>query len=323
MKVRIRKAYHRFLDRRIPVARRFELNHKSIFIFPSKFGWLFLVLCIGIFILGTNYQNNLMLLLCFFLMSLFLLNLFVAYFNFARLSVQLGKTHNEFVGERAQLPLWFTLPDNEAQRPHGLVEIGFIQQPAQLQYDLDSGQNPIKVAFTCEKRGQITLPRVTIASFYPMGLFRCWTHLGFDADILAYPKPVPCAVQLTTHQQSADLDTAQSNESGFDDFDSLKNYRPGEPLYHVAWKQFAKGQGMYSKQFSNTVSASGWLNLLPCSADVLELKLGQLSHQVNELTRRGQHFGLDLGQQRIEPDAGPLHQQRCLEALARFNWVKT
>lgn len=317
---KLRQIYNRFLDKRIPVARQFQLNHKSIFIFPSKFGWLYLVLCLGIFILGTNYQNNLMLLLCFFLVSLFLLNLFVAYLNFARISVQLGKTHNEFVGERAQLPLWFNLPKNSTQGPHGLVELGFLRQSAQLQHDLDSNQNPVKIAFVCEERGPIKLPRVTLSSFYPMGLFRCWTHLAFESDILAYPKPVPCSVQLTSQLQSLEPESTQSQESGFDDFDSLKNYRPGEPLYHVAWKQFAKGQGMYSKQFSSSVSVSGWLNLLPCSADVLELKLGQLCHQVNELTRRGQHFGLDLGHHKIEPDSGPLHQQRCLEALARFSW---
>ena len=96
----------RWLDNRIPKARQFSLGHKSIFIFPSKFGWLYLTLCLGIFILGTNYQNNLMQLLCFFLIALFLLNLFVAYLNFSKLSIQLGKTHHVYAGEQVQLPLW-------------------------------------------------------------------------------------------------------------------------------------------------------------------------------------------------------------------------
>lgn len=311
----------RWLDRRIPKARQFNLSHKSIFIFPSKFGWLYLLLCLGIFILGTNYQNNLMQLLCFFLIALFLLNLFVAYLNFAKLSVQLGKTNNVYAGEHVQLPLWINQSEQPEQNAQGLLEFGFWKHPPLLATDISTPDNPVKVAWGSQTRGLVVIPRVTISSFYPMGLFRCWTHLGFDTRVLAYPAPVPCSLQLTAQLHSDEPESAVSAQSGYDDFDSLKSYRPGEPLYHVAWKQFAKGQGMHSKQFSTAVSTSGWLQLLPCSADELEQRLGQLCYQVNELTKRGQHFGLDLGSIKIEPDNGPQHQQQCLEALATFDWT--
>ena len=62
----------KWLDKRIPAANEFQLSHRSIFIFPAKFGALFLALCALLFLLGTNYQNNLMLLLCYFLVALFL-----------------------------------------------------------------------------------------------------------------------------------------------------------------------------------------------------------------------------------------------------------
>lgn len=311
----------RWLDKRIPKARQFSLGHRSIFIFPSKFGWLYLLLCLGIFVLGTNYQNNLMQLLCYFLVALFLLNLFVAYLNFAKLSLQLGKTHNVYAGEQVHLPLWINQSEQNEQNPQGLMELGFWKETPILASDLSNVNNPIKIAWSTGVRGPVLIPRVTISSFYPMGLFRCWTHLGFDTQVLAYPSPLPCPVQLTSQLSGDDPDSVASSQSGYDDFDSLKSYRPGEPLYHVAWKQYAKGQGMYSKQFTSTVSTSGWLQLLPCSADELEQRLGQMCFQVNELTKRGQCFGLDLGSTKIAPDSGPQHQQHCLEALALFDWT--
>lgn len=311
----------RWLDNRIPRARQFTLGHKSIFIFPSKFGWLYVVLCLGIFILGTNYQNNLMQLLCFFLVALFLLNLFVAYLNFSKLAVQLGKTHHVYAGEQVQLPLWLNHSEQDEQSPQGLFEFGFWQHTPLFAKDVSVLQNPVQVNWDALERGKVDIPRVTISSFYPMGLFRCWTHLDFDTQVLAYPVPIPCAIQLMAQQQGSEAEeNLTSNQSGYDDFDSLTTYRPGEPLYHVAWKQFAKGQGMHSKQFSSTVSATGWLQLLPCSADDLEHSLGQLCFQINELSKSGQRFGLDLGKHKIQPDSGTQHQQQCLEALALFEW---
>ena len=71
MKLVWQRNANNWLNKRIPAATRFSLNHKNIFIFPSRFGGLYLFLCLGLFILGTNYQNNLMILLCYFLVSLF------------------------------------------------------------------------------------------------------------------------------------------------------------------------------------------------------------------------------------------------------------
>ena len=78
-----------WLDRRIPPAPGHQLDLRSIFIIPSRFGWLYLLLCISLFVLGTNYQNNLMLLLCFIMLAILLINLHASYWNFARLSLNL------------------------------------------------------------------------------------------------------------------------------------------------------------------------------------------------------------------------------------------
>jgi hypothetical protein len=43
-----------WLDKRIPQAKQFQLDMRSIFIFPSKFGFLALCLCLTLFLLGTN-----------------------------------------------------------------------------------------------------------------------------------------------------------------------------------------------------------------------------------------------------------------------------
>jgi uncharacterized protein (DUF58 family) len=304
-----------WLDKRIPAAAQFSLGHRNIFIFPSRFGGLFVFLCAGLFLLGTNYQNNLMIMLCYFLLSLMLLNLFIAYLNFAKLTIQIGKVQNAFVGSKIQLPIWVI---HSNSLPHGLLHLNFWQQQQSITTDLDQFSNPIYLALSCEKRGPVKLPRVTINSYFPLGLFRCWTHLQFSSHILAYPKPLPCSIELHHQQDNDQQQIANLSLRGHDDFDSLAPYKQGEPLYHVAWKQVAKGHGLISKQFSHQSGASGWLLLAAMPAADINQKLQQLSYQIIELTRNNQLFGLDLGDQKIAVDMGLEHQQRCLSALALY-----
>ncbi|WP_342807472.1 DUF58 domain-containing protein [Alteromonas sp. M12] len=303
----------RWLDRRIPEANNYKLNYRSIFIFPSRFGGLFILLCVGLFILGTNYQNNLMIMLCYFLVSLFLLNLFIAYLNFAKLEIQLGKIQHGFAGEKLQIPIWF---NNNKQVSHGILKLNFWKVKNNINVDLDNFSNPIYLPLDCPQRGRLKLPRVTLTSTFPLGLISCWTHLAFSSDIVVYPKPLASKVRLIDKQDSVHLNQADSSLKGHDDFDSLAPYKQGEPLYHVAWKQVAKGQGMISKQFSNQSGATGWLMLASLNSHDLEHKLSELSFQVIELTRNNSVFGLDLGNLKIAPSSGIEHQYACLKALA-------
>ncbi|MFT5675198.1 MAG: hypothetical protein ACI808_001128 [Paraglaciecola sp.] len=315
----------RWLDKRIPAARSFQLDMRNIFIFPAKFGWLFLFLCVGLFLLGTNYQNNLMLLMCYFLLSLFLITLFASYVNFSKTHIQIGKVQHVFVDDSVHVPIWINAHINSTSKesrktPHGLYELKYIDQENCYLADADELSNPTYLDYCCNKRGVLSLPRVTVSSTYPLGLFRCWTHLAFDTEILVYPKPLPCENQLIRINRANDSGSHTSTHAGHDDFESLKAYQVGEPLHHVAWKQLAKGRGMISKQFASTSSQTGWLKLMPCTPAILETRLSHMCFQVIELSRNNHTFGLDLGQNCIVPNAGSEHRDSCLKALAMFTW---
>lgn len=308
----------RWLNRRIPAARQYQLELRSIFIFPSKFGWLYLMLCLGLFLLATNYQNNLMRMLCFFLLAIFLLNLFIAYLNFAKIQIQLGKCHNVFAGDQLQLPLWLNTDKDTLPVPQGQMLFGFWRQTPSVCVDLDQMSNPISLAVECQHRGNLHLPRVSINSYFPLGLFRCWTYLDFIQDIVVYPKPLPGPLKFFSSAEEGEAANNQLIQAGYDDFVTLKTYQTGEPLNHVAWKQLAKGQGMLSKQFSGSVNQALWLKLQPCSGEQLELQLSQLCHQLIALAQTQQVYGLQLGELKIEPGCGAEHQTQCLTALALY-----
>jgi uncharacterized protein (DUF58 family) len=348
MKV-LRNYWNRWLNKRIPEATQHHLNHRNIFILPAKFGLAFLFLCLLLFLLGTNYQNNLMLLLCYFLLALFLVNLLASYINFARIDLQIGKCPEVFVGDDLNIPLWLNANNNDVFPTKGLLNFTFQIDKHQFnrktktqrnqpntQVDADVFSNPINLSQECQKRGKLVLARVTVECFYPLGFYRCWTHLAFIHDVTVLPKPIPCEIQLHVSDYNIAKKDGQliSEQSGHDDFSHLKAFQLGEPLNHVAWKQLAKGRGMVSKQFSSVSHHIGWLKLsseyknqTPSRPKAelgksdktnLDKELGELCYQVIELSRTQRTFGLDLGAQCISPNSGAEHRRTCLHALAYF-----
>jgi len=340
--------WNKWLNKRIPAATQHHLNHQNIFIFPAKFGLLFLSLCVLLFLLGTNYQNNLMLLLCYFLLAIFLVNLLASYINFARIDLQIGKCSEVFVGDNLHIPLWLNANNdsNFITKPavNGLLHFKFQaikhqsnkknktgDQPSTL-VDADAFANPINLSQKCQQRGKLTLSRVTVESFYPLGLYRCWTHLAFTHQITVFPKPLPCEIKLhvSEHNSAKKSGDIANEQAGHDDFSHLKAYQVGESLNHIAWKQLAKGRGMVSKQFSSIGNHIGWLKLSTeyknqtsslLSSELaagLDKELGELCYQVIELSRTQRTFGLDLGATCIAPKSGAGHRLACLQALAYF-----
>jgi uncharacterized protein (DUF58 family) len=317
LKRQFQSGVSRWLDKRIPPATDFTLNLGNIFIFPSRFGMLFLLLCGALFVLGTNYQNNLILLLGFFLLALFLVSLLSSYLNFAGLRILIGKVGYPFAGDSACLPLWIDT-SGQKQHPHGRLHFGIYNEKVQISIDLDRLTNPVEFTIATVRRGLLPIPRITLNSYYPLGLFRCWTHLRFDSQVLVYPSPLPCAISTYSQAGAEEAQGSAATEEGYDDFDSLMEYQPGQPLYHVAWKQVAKGQGMISKKFSSTGNNEIWLRLQQQTTQDLETRLSHLCFMVLELENRGQRFGLEIGDKIIQPGKGNVHRHKCLSALALY-----
>lgn len=318
------KRIDRWLTKRIPDDHQFKMDMSNIFIFPSKFGMWFLVLAFMLFILGSNYRNNLMLLLSFFLVSLFLVTLMSSFANFARLKVQLGRINPVFAGEDVALPLWLSNSNNSADNtklPEGKLHFRVWGQPAHLSIDSAQQSNPVNLSLPTTTRGMHRIPRISIETYFPLGLYRCWTHLRFTALLVVYPTPIACEIQPLTNASLNEDGVSNQTHTGTDDFDSLKTYVTGEPLHRIAWKQVAKGQGLVSKQFAGNTPQVFWLSTSLFKRDDMETALSKLCYQVLHLSKKNMHFGLALGDKRIAPGTGEKHTEQCLLALAQYGQV--
>ncbi|WP_413698632.1 DUF58 domain-containing protein [Psychromonas sp. KJ10-10] len=309
----IRKRFDKWLVKRMPAQRKITLNSGNTFIFPSKTGLHFLISCLILFLLGTNYQNNLILFLVFFLCSFMFTCLLFSYQNIAGLGLKAIQPEAQFASSPCRFTLTLQQPKSQVQ------DVNFYFKSAQSDLESTIKNETVVLYSYSEHRGYFNPGRVTVKSSFPFGLFNVWTHLDFDLRVLLYPSPIEN--QLT---QSKTADKSQHNTLyqpvvGVEQFSTLKSYQIGESLKSVAWKQLAQGRGWLSKQFEQSAGGDLLLDIRHLGHLSLEMRLSYLTYQIVTLEKIKQRYALTLNQHHIEIGLGTSHKERCLRALALFN----
>lgn len=303
-----------WLERRIPATRSITLNHRSIFIFLSGRGYLFLMLLVCLFIGGINYANNLLLAMCFLLASLGIVVMHYTYLNLSGLVLRAVSTEPTYAGERAAFVLGISRVDGRVVEPVCLTwgdEIRWVSVPE------NGTEVLLRFYLPAAHRGWLLPPRLHLETFWPLGILRAWSWPALDMRALVYPKPVP-GERMPFAEGGGDDGGERVQVPGREDFDSLRDYAPGDPLRQVDWKALARGQGMKSKVFVSWSDSSLWLDYAVLPSADREWRLSRLTHAVQRLAQEGKPFGLRLPGQQVDCAQGVQHREECLRMLALY-----
>ena len=291
------------------------MSQRALFILPTRFGVMFAVTALAIYILGTNYQNNLVLLLAYGMASLLVASMWLTHRNLQGLELLGGPLALGEVG--GSVPLTITLTRTQPCRALDLTLSG-----CQLHLPLvDEAPQTLTLAVNGPRRGRLLLSRLRVESRYPLGLFRCWSLV--DLQLEAWLAPAPRHGVLRDSSDSSD--NGQQAEqgrgevaAGMGDFAMLRPHQPGDPLGRIAWKQLAQGRGMLVKAFSEPRHEQTRLSLQRAVGADLEQRLAVLAWWSADYAKRGVPFTLELSGTALGPDTGPSFLQRCRMALARY-----
>jgi uncharacterized protein (DUF58 family) len=312
--------HEQWLRKRIPSNNVIQLNINNTFILPSSFGWACIGIVLCLFVLGTNFQNNIILLLCYFLLAMVLLAVFHSYFFF----IQHQITFLDIPADFANRPLYLPLVINSELSYKGGSLLINAQSLVPVEYPQSKTSEAIKVPLPKFKRGYYACPRITLSATYGFGLFKCWTHLNPDLQFFVYPAMRKSSISLFRASEDAQL--AHSSDSQYvitDDLQGIREYQSTDPMHHVSWKHVAKGQGMLSKDFSENKGVSGWLRMADLEHLGVEEALSCLCYQIQQLDKDQVQYGLDLGSTKILPQEGQKHLYECLTQLALFGKRRT
>ncbi|WP_051202060.1 DUF58 domain-containing protein [Ferrimonas senticii] len=302
--------WQRWLANRLPAKRQQTLSHRSIFILPSGAGIAYLLMCLVLFLLGTNYQNNLILLLCFVLVSLFHTSVLMAFRNLAGLTIEAGTEQPCHQQQSAQFPLQL-----KSRRPRYQLTLRFAKQsPLEVAVDADKPRQ-CQITTIATHRGRFNPRRITIESRYPLGLCRVWSVQDLNLSTLVWPQPID-GHTVSGHSHHRQQQDPQQTQSGLDDFNGLERWQPGDSRGRIAWKQLAQTGQWQIKQFVEPQGNPSTLRLDP--SQPLELGLSHLTAKLLQLEADNLPYALQLDEQISELGSGPLHLKRCLDQLALY-----
>jgi uncharacterized protein (DUF58 family) len=301
----------RFFRGEAPVNHSLTLNHRRIFILPTQRGLGFVVLIVVLLLIAFVYNNNLAYLLGFLLASIFFITILHSYRSLAGLIIQPGASKAAFAGEAAGFTFHISNPARH-QRHHLRLTL----QSDQVISLVENQQKNLLLYVDAKQRGWLACPTFTLSSTYPLGLFRAWSPLRFQCEALVYPRPATIERPFP-ESQGVDGEQGQGRKGG-DDFYGIKTYQPGDSIRQIHWKAFAKGQGLYRKEYGGTAVSELWLNLEQTPGHTIEERLCQLCRWIIDAEHSGIAYGLNISGHKIVPGRGNAHYRHCLETLALF-----
>ena len=317
----------RWFASRAPKTDHASLNLRNVYIFFSREGMLFAVLLVITFIAGINYGNNLVLGLCFYLISVWLISFHVTFAHISGLQVSL----QEVTMAEAGSFVWVTLKLNSSSRqPRRQLTFAFEEAADRNGSDMPKQQRVTVTRLEDEKvirlpvqthhRGQFELPRLKIKTVYPLGIMQAWSYVYFARKAWVYPKPE--AFDWQTHHSATsleDLPTGGQYKPGQDDFERLDNYIEGESLARVSWGHVARGQGLFTKHFADPIGQEQTLDYVDMPAAHHEQKLAQMAYGAITLGKIGVPFQMCLPHDTSTAamGEGDIFAQACLLRLAK------
>jgi uncharacterized protein (DUF58 family) len=287
-----------------------RLDRRRIYVLPTVFGLVFAAMLFVMSIGALNYYNNPALLLTAMLGSVSIVSMLVAFRTLDGSCLDRVQAEPCHAGDPLMLELVFAA--GSRMRPGIRIDIGASSTVVTAQAD-----EPLRavVALTTERRGLMNLPRIRVWTRWPYGLFRAWSWLNPQIELLVYPRAEAVAVPLP--QGANDAQRSRTQPLG-EEFGALREYRASDPRRLIAWKASARADRLLVREPEQLTGDDFVLDFDALTTLDREARISRLTRWVLMAEERRARYTLLLPGQRIGPDIGSAHARRCLRELALF-----
>jgi uncharacterized protein (DUF58 family) len=287
------------------------IGARRIYILPTSLGAGFGAMLMATLLGSLNYQNNLGLFLTFLMAAIALVSMHHCWYNLLGLSLRAANAPPVFCGQpaRFRIELW-----SRRGRAHGEV---CVRGGGCTALENAGAHREIELSVQTQRRGPMPLAEILIDTQHPLGLFRAWAWAQTSASALVYPTPAERAPPPPAMPARRPNASGRQTDQGADDFIGPRAYRPGDSPRRLDWKALARERGLVTKAFGADEASRVRLDLAQPAGD-LEQRLSVLARQALNAEAQQLEYGLRLGNLELPCGSGAAHQQRCLEALARY-----
>ncbi len=289
----------------------------KVYIIPTKFGAAFATGTVFMLLIGAAYQNNLVNLLGFFMLAILFTAMFATNNNLKGMEISRIESVHGFAGE--SLPVSIVVR-NGGRSSKSNLEFTIRGLKKSAQYDArmivpPASDTRLLATFEAPERGHLPLSVFILSTTAPFGLFYAWQVAAADAVAIVYPRRIG--------DRNWSIDVGKSigefkRVSGAEDYKEHRNYQQGDNLRRVDWQAYARGRGLFTKEFDETASSGIHFDFTRLGDLPLEKKLQQLSKWVDLAIQKGQPFSLTLPDKRMGPDQGLVFAHKVWTELAGF-----
>lgn len=327
----VRARFQHWFESRIGLSDSVTLTQRTVYILPTRPGFMLFLTLLVLLVASINYQLNLGYLLTFLLAGTALVGMHVCHGTLRGLAMNLIAPHAHYAGTSTAFDIKLTNLRRSVRYGIGLSVLNPQTATAQkaspphwVWTDVPAqGSSLVQVAFTPARRGLHRLPTLTAETRFPLGTFRVWTVWRPAAQVMVYPAPELTPPPLPPGEPRAQGAGSAARAQSSGEFDGVRGYRRGDPLKNVLWKKAAKAGeqggesgGLVVRDTQQADRHELWLDIRQTGSLDLEHKLSRLCAWVLQADRLGLDYGLRLSALEIKPASGEAHKRRCLEALA-------
>ena len=319
----LRNRFQTWFENRLPLSDHITLTQRTVYILPTRPGWMLALTLLVLLVASINYQLNLGYLLTFLLAGCAVVGMHVCHGTLRSLQLNLIAPGAHFMGNAATFNV--KLINNLRRTRHG---IGLSVMGPQTHWswaDVPAGSSStVQVTFKPERRGLHRVPTLTAETRFPLGTFRVWTVWRPAASVLVYPAPetAPPPLPAGEPRSGGAANAARAQNTG--EIDGVRAYRRGDPVKLVVWKKAARQDENWSGENAGLIVRDTqqaqrhelWLDYAQAGVGGLESRLSRLCAWVLQCDKLGLDYGLRLAAREIKPASGEAHKRQCLEALA-------
>ena len=272
-----------------------SIKKKNIYIVPTRLGFLYVTVLFTIFLIGLTYTNNLTLIIAFWMLTVFL--------------IQMLKTHR-FVKD-------FQLSHNNLEDTYAKSNktVIFNEKEIHPYLSLELQCNSVfinsKTLYSNLLRGVYKIEKLKITSLGPYELFRSWKYADIDKTLLIYP------AKKMFEQNDLD-DSNNFNSKNEDQFQEHKRYTQGISSKRIDWKIFAKNDQLFWKKFDTQQNEKEVIIIENLSGD-LETKLEKATFLINQFYKESVTWSLSYRGKTLKSSSSSLHFKECLNFLAMID----
>jgi uncharacterized protein (DUF58 family) len=317
---RVQRVYEAWSDKRHADGLSTTLAHRNVYILPTKAGFVYAALLLVLLIGSINYQLNLGYLLTFMLAGVGAMSMHITHNNLRGLTLALAPPEPTFAASPGRLKLVLT-----ALKAHRYgISLWCAGELLPVQTDVEPGApSQVTLSFPCPTRGLYPVPRITLETRFPLGLWRAWSHwrptATLGAQILVYPTPESPAKPLPSAKPVAMGGEASAHrQSVGGEFDGVRAYRAGDALKRLVWKKYAKSDELVSRDDMALVQSMLVLDFADAGALDTEARLSRLTAWVLACERSDLPFTLQLPTNRVECDHSTTHTHVALRELSLY-----